>query len=121
MEKLGITHLAKRCYRELSGGQQQRTLLARALCATEKLLFLDEPAAGLDPQATQDMYATIAQLHQTGITIIMVSHDIAACVQYAGHVLHVGQRRAMFYGTVADYTASDIGRAYAHPGGDARA
>ena len=81
MEKMGILHLAKRCYRELSGGQQQRVLLARALCATQKLLLLDEPVAGLDPKATAEMYAQIEDLNkQQGITVIMVSHDIASAV-----------------------------------------
>ncbi len=81
MERLGITGLAKRCYRELSGGQQQRVLLARALCATRKLLLLDEPVAGLDPKATADLYRLIEKLNaEDRITVIMISHDIAAAV-----------------------------------------
>ena len=73
MERLGITPLARRCYRELSGGQQQRVLLARALCATRKLLLLDEPVAGLDPKVTAELYDLIAELNRAdGITVIMI-------------------------------------------------
>jgi zinc transport system ATP-binding protein len=89
MAKLGVLSLAKSCYRELSGGQQQRTLLARALCATQKVLLLDEPSAGLDPQATVDMYNLIAELNKEGLTIIMVSHDVETATQYASHVLEM--------------------------------
>ena len=78
MERLGITHLARRCYRELSGGQQQRVLLARALCAARKMLLLDEPVAGLDPGASEEMYELVAGLNREGITILMVSHDLQA-------------------------------------------
>ena len=81
----------RRCYRELSGGQQQRVLLARALCATQKLLLLDEPVAGLDPKVTAEMYALIERLNREGVTIIMISHDIAAAVRYATHILHMGE------------------------------
>jgi len=116
MERLGITDLAKRCYRELSGGQQQRALLARALCATQKILLLDEPATGLDPVAGAEMYDLIGQLNNDGITIIMISHDIAASVKYASHILHVGSRP--FFGATADYLKSDIGRSYIGPGGE---
>ena len=63
MKKMDITDLSKRCYRELSGGQQQRVLLARALCATQKLLLLDEPVSGLDPRVTAEMYQTIKSLN----------------------------------------------------------
>jgi zinc transport system ATP-binding protein len=105
MEKLGITNLAKRCYRELSGGQQQRALLARALCATGKILLLDEPSAGLDPAAGAEMYALIAGLNQSGITIIMISHDLAASEQYASHVLQIGNGGALFSGTMEDWRA----------------
>ena len=77
MEKLNILDLKKRCYRELSGGQQQRVLLARALCATDSVLILDEPVTGLDPAASMELYETIKDLNKKeNVTIIMVSHDI---------------------------------------------
>ena len=110
MEKLGISDLAKRCYRELSGGQQQRVLLARALCATRKILLLDEPIAGLDPKAASDMYAVIADLNADGTTVIMISHDIIMSVKYASHILHIGGQTALFSGTKDDYLKSDLGR-----------
>ena len=111
MEKLGITHLAKRCYRELSGGQQQRVLLARALSATKKLLLLDEPVSGLDPKVTAEMYEIIAELNRKdGITVIMISHDIAAALRYATHILHVGKK--VFFGSVSDYRASEQARSF---------
>lgn len=109
MEKLGITQLAKKCYRELSGGQQQRTLLARALCAAQKMLLLDEPVTGLDPAATQEMYDLIEQLNKSGITIIMISHDIEAALKHASHVLHIGksgtgsEASEIFFGDVKEY------------------
>ncbi|MEI3246609.1 MAG: ATP-binding cassette domain-containing protein [Lachnospiraceae bacterium] len=88
MEKMQITDLAKRCYRELSGGQQQRVLLARALCATRKMLFLDEPVSGLDPETTREMYRLIEKLNrEEQITVIMISHDIEAAQTYASHIL----------------------------------
>lgn len=108
MERMGITELKERCYRELSGGQQQRVLLARALCATRKLLLLDEPVSGLDPVVTAELYELISGLSRDGITIIMISHDISAAVQYATHILHIG--REVFFGTKEEYLHSDIGR-----------
>lgn len=99
--QLGITDLTKRSYRELSGGQQQRVLLARALCATQKMLLLDEPVTGLDPQATEEMYSLIKELNQKGITILMISHDVEAALKYATHVLHIG--RENFFGDIKEY------------------
>jgi len=116
MERFGISALAKHCYRELSGGQQQRALLARALCAARKMLMLDEPAAGLDPRATADMYGLIAELNSGGITVIMISHDMAASVKYASHILCLGGS-VPFFGTKAEYPESDVGRAYTALGG----
>ena len=118
MEKLGISDLAGRCYRELSGGQQQRVLLARALCATKSLLVLDEPVAGLDPVVTQELYRLISDINKEGITVIMVSHDIAAAAQYATHILHISHKPLLF-GTKDEYTASDIYRRFISRGGDA--
>jgi len=118
MKKLEIAALAKRCYRELSGGQQQRVLLARALCAARKILLMDEPAAGLDPKAAAGMYRLIQTLNSDGITILMISHDIAAAVRYASHILHIGGQSALFFGTKSDYLKSKTGRAYAGLGGE---
>lgn len=115
MELLGITHLKDKCYRELSGGQQQRVLLARALCASSKLLLLDEPVAGLDPKVTADMYAIIKDLNDRGITVIMVSHDIAAAVKYATHILHVAHT-PKFFGKTEDYLKSEAGLSFLRGG-----
>ncbi len=112
MERLGISDLSHRCYRELSGGQQQRVLLARALCATSKLLLLDEPVSGLDPKVTADMYELIQSLNQEeGITVIMISHDITAAMAYASHILHVSHT-PRFFGKTADYLKNDHGRSF---------
>ena len=107
MERMGITDLKDRCYRELSGGQQQRVLLARALCATRKILLLDEPVSGLDPRVTVEMYDLIESLNKEGITIIMISHDISAAIRYASHILHIGGK--VFFGTKEEYLESEIG------------
>lgn len=106
MERLGITDLAKSCYRELSGGQQQRVLLARALCASKKLLVLDEPVAGLDPVVTKNLYKLITDINKEGVTVIMVSHDIHAAIEFASHILHIGNK-PLFFGTKDDYKNSD--------------
>ncbi len=100
MARLGIDHLANRSYAELSGGQQQRVLLARALCAMKKMLVLDEPVAGLDPKASEDMYNLIHELNQQGVTIAMISHDLLS-IDYSSHILSIG--KAVFYGTTDQY------------------
>ena len=109
--KMGIGSLAKRCYRELSGGQQQRVLLARALCATRKMLLLDEPVSGLDPRVTAEMYGLIETLNrEEGITVMMISHDISAALKYASHILHIGD--SVFFGTKTDYLQSPQGKVF---------
>ncbi len=119
MERMGIASLAGRCYRELSGGQQQRVLLARALCATQKILLMDEPVSGLDPRVTSEMYDMIRKLNQEGVTVIMISHDIAAAVSYASHILHVGDE--IFFGTAEEYRKSRLAERFLLPEGGGRA
>ena len=107
MERMGLSGMEKSCYRELSGGQQQRVLLARALCATRKMLLLDEPVSGLDPKVTAEMYQLIKNLNRKdGITVIMISHDIQAAVREASHILHIGA--AVFFGTREAYLHSRL-------------
>ena len=110
LRRLGLEGFQRRCYRELSGGQQQRVLLARALCATQKCLLLDEPISGLDPKAAAQMYEIIQQLHREGITIIMISHDVGVALADATHILHIGKH--LFFGTKEGYLHSGIGRAF---------
>ncbi len=108
LRKLGIDGLQKRPYRELSGGQQQRVLLARALCAADKMILMDEPVSGLDPAAAAEMYKIIESLNRgDGMTVIMVSHDIGAAIKYATHVLHLGHE-PLFFGTKEEYIKSGV-------------
>ena len=112
MQLLGITDLAKSCFRDLSGGQKQRVLLARALCATQKLLLLDEPVTGLDPIVTAEFYQLIKEINQKrGIAVVMVSHDIESAVRDASHILHL-QETALFYGTAEEYKKSSVGQTF---------
>ena len=103
MAKLNITSLKNECYRELSGGQQQRVLIARALCATGKLLLLDEPVTGLDPDASAELYELIDHLNKAhGITIIMITHDTASALPRCSHILHL-HKEMNYFGRMEDY------------------
>ena len=112
IEKMELQKLKRRCYRDLSGGQQQRVLLARALCAAEDILLLDEPVAGLDPIVTEEMYRLIFELNsKDGLTIVMISHDIASAVKYADKILHIGEN--VFFGTKVEYLESNQADSFA--------
>jgi len=109
MERLGISDLKSRSYRELSGGQQQRVLLARALCAAKKMILLDEPVTALDPAASAEFYSVISELNiKYKIAVIMVSHDIRNSVGNASHVLHLS-KSGYFFGTSSEYAKSEAG------------
>lgn len=107
MERMGVWELRKKSYRNLSGGQQQRVLLARALCASDNILFLDEPITGLDPKATEDFYELIQKTNKEGVTVIMVSHDIHTIVNFSSHILHIG-KQDIFFGKTDAYLKSDM-------------
>lgn len=111
LEKLGLTEMKNACYRELSGGQQQRVLLARALCATRKLLLLDEPVTGLDPVISAELYRIIQDLNREGVTIIMVSHDVDCAIERARTILHL-RTVPLFFGPSEEYAGSEIGRTF---------
>lgn len=101
MKRLGILDIKKQSFGELSGGQQQRVLISRALCATDKIILLDEPVTGLDKETTEEMYKIINELNDAGVTIVMISHDASATIRYASRVLHLGNK--VFIGTNEDY------------------
>ncbi len=113
---MGMEEYEKKSYQELSGGQKQRVLLARALCASKKLILLDEPAAGLDPVAMNDLYELIKDINDNmKMTVIMVSHDVRAAVKYASHILHLSHKQ-LFFGTTADYIKSSAGKEFLEGG-----
>ena len=115
IEKLGMTPYIKSCYRDLSGGQQQRVLLARALCATGKMLLLDEPVTGLDPIVTAEIYDIVCRLNrEDGITVVMISHDIEAAMKYATKVIHIG--KTVFCGSKDEYLSSVEARLFIKDG-----
>lgn len=112
IEKLGVSGFAHRQLAELSGGQQKRVLLARALCATEDLLILDEPTAALDPIVTEELYEMTKRLNaEEGISVIMVSHDVAAATKYANRILHI-KHEQLFFGETEDYLKTELAKAY---------
>ena len=108
MKDMKIDHLAKKNYRNLSGGQQQRVLLARALCAARKLLILDEPVTGLDPSAQIELYQLIRHLNKDHhMTILMISHDIAAAARYSNKIMHLEENK-YFFGSLDEYKKSTL-------------
>ena len=112
LDTLGISKLKKKCYRELSGGQQQRVLLARALCASDKMLVLDEPTTGLDPYMTTEFFSFIKKMNEEkGIAMVMVTHDTHCAVKYSKHILHL-KDDDFFYGSTEEYINSEIGKKY---------
>ena len=101
MEITGVLDMKDRSYRTLSGGQQQRVLLARALCASSRLLFLDEPVTGLDPDAASEMYRTLGNLRKLGTAVVMISHDIGPGLDLADRILRLGDEAMLM--TVQEY------------------
>ena len=120
MHRLGIADLKRCCYRDLSGGQQQRILLARALCASDEVLLLDEPVSGLDPMVTMQMYNLIKELNEKEhYTVIMVSHDMHAAYKNASKILHL-HHEVLFFGRCEEYKQSKVARTFGVGGFECR-
>ncbi|MCL2518866.1 MAG: ATP-binding cassette domain-containing protein [Oscillospiraceae bacterium] len=107
LEKLNIADLKNISYRNLSGGQKQRVLLARALCASERLLILDEPINGLDPVIANEFSDIIKNLNKDKLTIIMVSHDIRSALTRGNKILHL-HTTMQFFGSTGEYRKTDM-------------
>lgn len=107
MNLLGVSDFADKSFGELSGGQRQRVLLARAMCASDTLILLDEPVNGLDPDAAHEMYRAVRMLNEErGCAVMMVSHDVSCVLREANHVLSMCRGHS-FYGTVEEYAAHE--------------
>ena len=104
MKEIGIYDIRKKCFADLSGGQQQRVLIARALCATKKLIILDEPTNGLDPNIAKQIYDLLDNLKKTKkITILMVSHDIERVLNYTDKIIEISNGNVIFQGTPLEF------------------
>ena len=108
---MGIQDLLRKSYRDLSGGQQQRVLLARALCATNELLVLDEPTNALDARSQAKLYELISELNKKGITIIMVSHNIEKVIDYASHIIYL-KDTPQFIGSKEEFLTSEYAKIF---------
>ncbi len=102
MKLLDIENISEKSFSELSGGQQQKVLLCRALCAAKKVLLLDEPVTSLDELAAEEMYAIIKKLNDSGLAVIMISHDIVRATRDAKHILSLAEN-SFFFGTKQEY------------------
>lgn len=104
MKQLDIYEIRKKSFADLSGGQKQRVLIARAMCATEKLIILDEPTNGLDPHIANQIYTILNDLkNKNGLTILMVSHDTYRALEYADRVIEMENGRVKFDGSIEEY------------------
>ena len=107
MQELDLLDKKKKCFSDLSGGQKQRVLIARALCATDKMIMLDEPVNGLDPRIAIQIYDKLFQLNKkNGLTVVMVSHDIDRALAYASRVVEIANGKIVKDLPTAQYVKS---------------
>ena len=112
MQELDIADLAKKSFKELSGGQQQRVFLARALCATDEVLVMDEPVNALDSKAIRKFYSLIKKLNvDNGLTIIMVTHNIDKVIKYATDVVYL-KNKMEFAGKKEEFLQSEYAQVF---------
>ncbi len=104
---VGLEDAAKTRYRRLSGGQKQRLSLAVALVGQPELVFLDEPTAGMDPQARHATWDIVRSLKEHGVTVILTTHLIDEAERLADRVAIIDDGRLIALGTPADLTGGD--------------
>jgi zinc transport system ATP-binding protein len=102
LDLLRVFELSELRIGTLSGGQQQRVHLARALVRGPELLLLDEPTGALDPESRECFFATLAEINEEGVGVLIVSHDLLAVSKAARSVLYL-DRRPLYYGAIAGF------------------
>ena len=109
MKELELYDIKKKCFSELSGGQKQRVLIARALCATDKIILLDEPVNGLDPRIAIQIYEKLSKLNkEKKLTVVMVSHDIDRVIEYATRVVEIERGKIVKDVLTSEYRQKDV-------------
>jgi tungstate transport system ATP-binding protein len=103
LKRVGLSDLAQRPARRLSGGEQQRLALARALARDPEILLLDEPTANLDPAATRSVEEIVLMAAQSGIKIVMASHDLGQVRRLAGDVVFLVRGALCERGPASDF------------------
>lgn len=104
LERLGLTPVATTPFRRLSGGQQQRLSLACAVVGRPELVFLDEPTAGLDPQARMATWELVSELRAAGVAVILTTHHMEEAERLADHVVIIDRGAVVAEGTPAELT-----------------
>jgi ABC-2 type transport system ATP-binding protein len=105
LRRLGLEGVAGTPWRRLSGGEQQRLSLALALVGNPELVFLDEPTAGVDPGGRLDIRAEIARLRQSGVTVLLTSHEMEEAERVADRIVIIDRGRVVASGTAAALTS----------------
>ena len=102
IERARLADLANRPARVLSGGEQQRLAVARALISGPRVLFLDEPTASLDPASTHAVERQIREAHETGVTVVLVTHDVGQARRLGDDLIFLHAGRVVEAGPVPD-------------------
>lgn len=104
MKDLDLYDIRKSCFMDLSGGQQQRVLIARAICATEKIIILDEPTNGLDPAISSQIYEMLLKMNKKrNLTVVMVSHDVNRAINYCNKIVYLKDGEMVYFGDTNGY------------------
>lgn len=105
LRSVRLEEMVNRHFNELSGGQQQRVAIAKALAAKADILILDEPTTGIDDKSQHEFYALLSDLQQSGITIIMVSHEVESVLKLVTRVICLN--RSVLYDGAPEHFESD--------------